>query len=166
MIVYNHYRKFKEILKSHAACWLTLLQVLVCYNFGFYRRKILRSRLRANINSSIKRKLCYYPENKIKIVLSSSLTAIAHFHAEIRRTNICCVTQKLSVRIIQARCSCCLLDNNSRIICRSLWLFACFFRKVSAFFFFKDSSITCKSTSLSIECYQRLIAWLVKYIKS
>ena len=32
---------------------MTLLQVPVCYNFGFYRREILRSRMRANINSSI-----------------------------------------------------------------------------------------------------------------
>ena len=56
LIVYNHYRTFQEILKSHAACCLTLLQVPVCYIFGLYRREILRSRLRANINNSIKLK--------------------------------------------------------------------------------------------------------------
>ena len=41
---------------SHAECWLTLLQAPVCDNFGFYRREILRSRMRENINSSIKLK--------------------------------------------------------------------------------------------------------------
>ena len=107
--------------------------------------------------------MCYYPENKSKIALSLSLTGIEHFHAEVPKTNICCVTQRLSVGMIQARCSSCLLYNNFRIICRSLSLFACFDRKVSAFFF---SITTCKSTSLSIECRRRLIAWLVKFIKN
>ena len=106
--------------------------------------------------------MCYYPENKSKIALSLSLTGIEHFHAELPKTNICCVTRRLSVGIIQARCSCCLLYNNFRTICRSLWLFACFHRKVSAFF----SITTCKSTSLSIECRRRLIAWLVKFLKN
>ena len=36
------------------------------------------------------------------------ITAIEHFHAELRQTN-CCVTRRLSVGITQARCSCCLL---------------------------------------------------------
>ena len=85
------------------------------------------------------------------------VTAIEHFHAELRKTSICCVTHRLSVGIIQARCSCCLLDNNFIIICRPLWLFASFDR-----IFFKHSITTCKSTSLSIECCRRLIAWLVK----
>ena len=107
--------------------------------------------------------MCYYPENKSKIALSLSLTGIEHFHAELPKTNICCVTRRLSVGIIQARCSCCLLYDNFRTICRSLWLFACFDRKVSAFFF---SITTCKSTSLSIECRRRLIAWLVKFINN
>ena len=98
-------------------------------------------------------------------MLSLSLTAIEHFHAELPKTNICCVTRRLFVGIIQARRSCCLLNNNFRIICRSLWLFASFGRKVSAFFL-KHSIITCKSTSLSIECCRRLIAWLVKLIKN
>ena len=75
------------------------------------------------------------------------------------------MTRKLSVVIIQARCLCFLLDNNFRIICRSIRLFACFDRKVSAFFF-KHSATTCKSTSLSIECCRRLIARLVKYVKN
>ena len=66
LIVYNHYRTFQEILKSHAACWLTLLQVQVCYNFGFYRREILRSRFRANINNSIKLKAVLLPKIKLK----------------------------------------------------------------------------------------------------
>ena len=81
------------------------------------------------------KELCYYLEDKIKTVLSLSLTAIEHFHAELRKTNICCVTRRLYLGIIQARCSCCLLDNNFIIICRSLWLFASFDRKVSTFFF-------------------------------
>ena len=89
------------------------------------------------------------------------VTAIEHFHAELRKTSICCVTHRLSVGIIQARCSCCLLDNNFIIICRPLWLFASFDR-----IFFKHSITTCKSTSLSIECCRRLIAWLVKLIKN
>ena len=66
LIVYNHYRTFQEILKSHAACWLTLLQVQVCYNFGFYRREILRFRFRANINNSIKLKAVLLPKIKLK----------------------------------------------------------------------------------------------------
>ena len=107
--------------------------------------------------------MCYYPDNKRKIALSLSLTGIEHFHAELPKTNICCVTRRLSVGIIQALCSCCLLYNNFRTICRSLWLFVCLDRKVSAFFF---SITTCKSTSLSIECRWRLIAWLVKFIKN
>ena len=98
-------------------------------------------------------------------MLSLSITAIEHFYAELRRTNICCVTRRLSVGIIPARCSCCLLDNNFRIISRFPWLFSCFDRKVSAFFF-KHSITTRKSTSLSIECCRRLIAWLVKFIKN
>ena len=98
--------------------------------------------------------------------MSLSLTAIEHFHAELSKTNICCVTRRLYLGIIQARCSCCLLDNNFIIICRSLWLFASFDRKVSTFFFFKHSLTTCKSTSLSIECCRSLIAWLVKFIKN
>ena len=53
------------ILKSHAACWLTLLQVPVFDNLGFHRREILRSRLRGNINSSI----------ELKTVLSSFQTS-------------------------------------------------------------------------------------------
>ena len=68
-------------------------------------------------------------------MLSLSLTAIEQFHVELRQTNMCYVTRRLSVGIIQARCSCCLQDDNFRIVCRSLWLFACFGRKVSAFFF-------------------------------
>ena len=75
------------------------------------------------------------------------------------------MTRRLSIVIIQARCLCFLLDNNFRIICRSIRLFACFDRKVSAFFF-KHSVTTCKSTSLSIECCRRLIARLVKYVKN
>ena len=108
--------------------------------------------------------MCYYPENKSKIALSLSLTGVEPFYAELPKTNICCVTHRLSVGMIQARCSCCLLYNNFIIICRSLSLFACFDRKVSALFFFFIT--TCKSTSLSIECRRRLIAWLVKFIKN
>ena len=49
IIITTHFRGFW----SNTACWLTLLQIPVCYNFGLYRREIMRSRLRANINSSI-----------------------------------------------------------------------------------------------------------------
>ena len=71
-------------------------------------------------------------------MLSLSLTTIEHFHVELCQTNICCVIWRLFLGIIQARSSCCFLNNNFRIICRFLWLFACFDRKLSAFFF-KDS---------------------------
>ena len=61
-----------DIITSLSVLQLRLLQTRSC------------SCLRANINSSIALKLCFYPENKIKIELSLSLTAIEHFHAELR----------------------------------------------------------------------------------
>ena len=49
--------------------------------FGFYRQEILPSRLGENNKGAIKlKKLCYCSENKTKLVLSLSLTAIEHFH--------------------------------------------------------------------------------------
>ena len=66
---------------------------------------------------------------------------------------------KLFNRVVHASC---LHDNNFRIICRSLELFACFDREVSAFFF-KYSITTCKFTPLSIEYSRRLNAWLLKF---
>ena len=66
-------------------------------------------------------------------------------------------------RVVQARCSCCLLNSNFRICCRYLCLFFCFDRKY--LYFFKHSITTYKSTSLSIECCRWLIAWLEKFIK-
>ena len=98
------------------------------------------------------------------MALSSSGTAIEHFQAELRQTNICSVTRKLSVGIVYARvyalCQTTISEYSADLLC----LFACFDRKVSSIFF--THFITkCKSTSLSIECCRRLIAWLVKLIK-
>ena len=81
-------------------------------------------------------------------MLTLSLTAIEHFHAELRQTNICCVTRRLSVGIIQARCSCSLLNKNFRIICRSLRLFACFYRKIQ--YFLKHFMATYKNKVFNI----------------
>ena len=81
-------------------------------------------------------------------MLTLSLTAIEHFHAELRQTNICCVTRRLSVGIIQARCSCFLLNKNFRIICRSLRLFACFYRKIQ--YFLKHFMATYKNKVFNI----------------
>ena len=50
-------------------------------------------------------------------------------------------------------CSCCLLDKNFRIFYRSLYVSAYLDRKISSLFF-KHPISTCKSASLSIECYQ------------
>ena len=120
---------------SHAECWLTLFQAPVCDNFGFYRREILHSLTWEEISIALSNcKLYFYSENKIKIVLSLSLTVIKHFHAELRQTNICGVTRRLFVGIIQKRFPWCLLDNNFRIFCRSQCLFSCFHLKISAFF--------------------------------
>ena len=86
-------------------------------------------------------------------MLSLPITAIEHFHSELCQTNICGVTRRLFVGIIQARCSCCLPDYNFRMFCRSLCLFAYFDRKVSLFlnFFYKYCISTRKSTSLLLE---------------
>ena len=81
-------------------------------------------------------------------MLTLSLTAIEHFHAELCQTNICCVTRRLSVGIIQARCSCFLLNKNFRIICRSLRLFPCFYRKIQ--YFLKHFMATYKNKVFNI----------------
>ena len=78
-----------------------------------------------------------------------------------RQTNICCVTRKHFFGIIQARCSCCMLNDNFRIFSRSLCIFACF--DVKYLHFFKHFIWTYKSTSLSIECCRRWIAWLKEW---
>ena len=123
------------ILKSHAGWFLTLLQAPLCDNFGLYRREILYSHFRGNSNSSVKMKTGLLVRIfNYNMVISLSLTAIEHLYAELRQTNICGVTRRLFIGIVKARCSCCLLDNNFRIFWRSLCLFACFDRKVSAFF--------------------------------
>ena len=147
IIIITHFRIFK------VSCYVLLdIPAPECDNFGFYRQKILPSRFKGNINSYINlKKRCYYSENKTKIMLSLSLTAIEHFHAELHQTNTCGATRGLFVGIIQARCSCCLLNNNFRIFWRSLCEIDCFDRKIPALFF-KHSRTTCKSTSLSIKC--------------
>ena len=122
-----------EILKSHAVCWLT-------YKFPVQQLRLLQTR-----NSALLlvrkyqylfqiRKRRYYSGNNTKIVLSLSLTAIEHFHAELRLTNICGVTRRLFIGIIQARCSCCLLDNKFWLFCRSLCVFAYIDLKYLPFF--------------------------------
>ena len=90
-------------------------------------------------------------------MLTLSLTAIEHFHAELRQTNICCVTRRLSVGIIQARCSCFLLNKNFRIICRSLRLFACFYRKIQYFFKHGDSFVRNMDASVELRHYISLL---------
>ena len=62
-----------------------------------------------------------YPINKI--VLSLSLTAIKHLHAKVRQSNTFVVTRTFFTEIIRARWSWCLLDDNFRIFCRSLFVF-------------------------------------------
>ena len=59
-------------------------------------------------------------------------------------------------------CSCCLLDKNFRIFCRSLYVSAYLDRKMSSFFL-KHPISTCKSASLSIECCRLWIAWLKEW---
>ena len=78
-----------------------------------------------------------------------------------RQTNICGVTLRLFIGIIQGRCSCCLLDNNFRIFCRSLFVFAGFNSMMSAFF--KHYLTTCKLTSLLVECCRCWTAWLTEW---
>ena len=78
------YRSFQEIFKSDAECWLT-------YKFPVQQLRLLRPR-----NSALLlerkyqqlfyiKKLCYYPRDKTKIVLSLTLTSIEHFNAELRQ---------------------------------------------------------------------------------
>ena len=62
-----------------------------------------------------------YPINKI--VLSLSLTAIKHLHAKVRQSNTFVVTRTFFTEFIRARWSWCLLDDNFRIFCRSLFVF-------------------------------------------
>ena len=114
-------------------CWLT-------YKFPVLQLRLLQTR---NSALSFERKYqylfqiqkrCYYSGNNTKIVLSLSLTAIEHFHAELRLTNICGVTRRLFIGIIQARCSCYLLDNKFRLFCRSLCVFSYIDLKYLPFF--------------------------------
>ena len=121
-------------MKSHVACWL--INQLTCATTSALqtRNSALSFEMEYEQLHQIQ-ELCYYSENKAKIVLSFSLTAIKYFHAKLHPTNICSVTGRLFVGIIQARCFCCLLDNNFRIFSRYLCVFACFDRKISAFFF-------------------------------
>lgn len=136
-------------MKSHVACWL--INQLTCATTSALqtRNSALSFEMEYQQLHQIQ-ELCYYSENKAKIVLSFSLTAIKYFHAKLHPTNICSMTGRLFVGIIQARCFCCLLDNNFRIFSRYLCVFACFDRKISAFFF-KYSITRCKSISLSIK---------------
>lgn len=137
-------------MKSHVACWL--INQLTCATTSALqtRNSALSFEMEYQQLHQIQ-ELCYYSENKAKIVLSFSVTAIKYFHAKLHPTNICSVTGRLFVGIIQARCFCCLLDNNFRIFSRYLCVFAFFDRKISAFFFFKYSITRCKSISLSIK---------------
>ena len=137
-------------MKSHVACWLIYQLTCATTSALQTRNSALSFEIEYQQLHQIQ-ELCYYSENKAKIVLSFSLTAIKYFHAKLHPTNICSVTGRLFVGIIQARCFCCLLDNNFRIFSRYLCVFACFDRKISAFFFFKYSITRCKSISLSIK---------------
>ena len=67
LIVYHHHFSFQELLKSHAACWFTSLQVPLCYNFGFYRGEILRSSLESKYQQFYQTKNCAsIPKIKLK----------------------------------------------------------------------------------------------------
>ena len=132
LVVHYHYCSIRRFLcHMLRACWHTCsrmqLRLLPPRNYALQLEWVYQWIYQ------IAKKLCCYSENKTKIVFSLSLTAIEHFHKELRQTNICGVTRKLFVGIIQARCSRCLLDHNFGILCRSLFAFACFDRKTSGF---------------------------------
>ena len=90
-------------MKSHVAYWL--INQLTCATTSALqtRNSALSFEMEYQQLHQIQ-ELCYYSENKAKIVLSFSLTAIKYFHAKLHPTNICSMTGRLFVGIIQARC--------------------------------------------------------------
>ena len=94
----------------------SVLKLFAVANLRLVNHPVILSH-RRNITVS----LGSYPINKI--VLSLSRTAIKHLHAKVRQSNTFVVTRTFFTEIIRARWSWCLLDDNFRIFCRSLFVF-------------------------------------------